>query len=350
MTFFLGSGASGPYGSGGRPSAHQFRRLLLTVGVLLMGLGLVMLPETPWWHRHFDPAFEVVSVKNGDAVGTLGFASHFAVDQLTSYRVGGAQGLDIPLSVIEYRNEAGKVENVTVYPDQKSGGSALASNPRMNLWVTAAEAILRHASPEALYLTWWDNAQRIHFLTGENTSPRLPAAESLSDQTLSDFWKIAAGGISENPEASRQLAKWLTMDAARALPLIQSQLKSANPLYLLACVDDLARLGEIERLSGVSIPLDVRYFPAGEDLHAQIKAVRRWASEGGDEANYLVQPVIGGGLRAWRVTRPEASNLLLIRLLPFSKSLEHPLEGTRMVYQSLWGGYITIHEVLSALP
>jgi hydroxylamine oxidation protein HaoB len=119
-------------------------------------------------------------------------------------------------------------------------------------------------------------------------------------------------------------------------------------IYVLACVDDLARLGEIERLSGVTIPLEARYFPAASDLHAQIKDVRRWASEKGEGANYLVQPVMGGGVRAWRVTSPEASNLLLIRLLPFSKSLETPLQGARLVYQSHWGAYISVHEVTSA--
>lgn len=343
-------GSSERLRSDGRPSPAWFRRLLLIVGILLIGLGLVMMPITSWWHRHFDPSFEVVEIKAQERLGDLGFPSHFPAERLTSYRLGVAQGLDVPLSVIEYRNEDGRIENVTLYPHSKESSSVDVSNPRMSLWSNVAQAISTHASSNALYLTWWDNAQRIHFLTGEATWPRLPAAESLSNLPWSDFWKRAAGGISEDPEPARKLAHWLTMDAELALQAIRADKTLSKNIYLLTCVDDLARLGEIERLAGVSIPLEVRYFPAGEDLHAQIKEVRRWASETSEGANYLVQPVVGGGVRAWRVTRSEGSNLLLTRLLPFSKSLENPLEGVRLVYQSHWGAYISIHELVSASP
>lgn len=316
----------------------------------MIGLGLFLLPSTPWWHLHFDPSFEVIEVKNQDGLKNLGFPSHFSANRLTTYRLGVAQGLEIPLSVIEYQTDQGNTENVTVYPEQRETPSRTEVNPRMTLWTHAAQAISSHASEEALYLTWWDNAQRIHFLTGEATSSRLPAAESLSGLPWSDFWKRAAGGVALDPAAAQQLARWLTMDARLALESIRTELKSSKSLYLLACVDDLARLGEIERLAGVSLPLDARYFPAGQNLHAQIKEVRQWASETGNGANYLVQPVHGGGVRAWRVTRSEGANLLLIRLLPFTKSLETPLEGARLVYQSHWGGYISIHELIAASP
>ena len=326
------------------------QRVILLLGLSFLGLGILMMPSTPWWHRHFDPLYEVVEVKDRVPLGDLGFSSHYPVERLTTYRVGGAQGLDVPLSVAEYRNEDGIVEHATVYPQQKQVNIASASNPRMALWTTASEAIAKHASSDALYLTWWDNAQRIHFLTGEATWSRLPAEESLKDLPLAGFWKEAAGHFAEDPEPERDLARWLTMDAESALKALRSRLPNPKWIYLLACVDDLARLGEIERLSGVSIPLEVRYFPEASDLHAQIKEVRRWANEKGEAANYLVQPVTGGGVRAWRVTNPEGSNLLLIRLLPFSKSLETPLEGTRLVYQSHWGAYISLHEVISTAP
>ena len=323
------------------------RRFMLILGLLLASGGLAMLPATRWWQRHFEPTFELVEVKNQVTPEVLGFSSHFPADRLTRYRVGMAQGLDIPLSVIEYRNEENQPEKVTVYPDAKAASPVTSANPRMALWSTAAEAISKHASPDALYVTWWDNAQRVHFLTGEATWPRRPAADALEGLPLSAFWQEASGGLAVDPAPVRQLAQWLTMDADLALRAIRSVPKVSKTLYLLACVDDLARLGEIERLSGVSIPLEVRYFPSGEDLHAQIKEVRRWASETGNGANYLVQPVVGGGVRAWRVTRPEGANLLLIRLLPFSQSLENPLEGLRLVYQSHWGAYINLFEVIS---
>ena len=333
--------------SGGRGFPLWVRRFMLILGLLLVSGGLAMLPATRWWHRHFEPTFEVVEVKNQVTPEDLGFSSHFPAERLTRYRLGKAQDLDIPLSVIDYRNEENQLEKVTVYPETKPATAVRSANPRMSLWSKVAEAISKHASPDALYITWWDNAQRIHFLTGEATWPRRPAAESFAGLPLAAFWQEAAGGLAVDTAPVRQLAQWLTMDADLALQAIRSDPNLSRMPYLLACVDDLARLGEIERLSGVSIPLEVRYFPSGEDLHGQIKEVRRWASETGSGANYLVQPVVGGGVRAWRVTRPEGSNLLLIRLLPFSKSLESPLEGLRLVYQSHWGAYISLYEVIS---
>lgn len=333
----------------GRAPSSWFLRTLLRLGFLLVGAGLWMLPSTHWWHRHFSPRYEVVEIRDRDHLGPLGFNSRFPVERLTLYRVGANQGLDVPLSVVEYRNEDGRVEHAMLYPEWKQASLSSASNPRMDLWATASQSIMKHASSDSLYLAWWDNAQRIHFLTGEATWPRLPAAASFMDP-FADFWKKAAGQYAEDSESARQLAQWLVMDAESALKDIRFKVQKPKSIYILACVDDLARLGEIERLSGVSIPLEAKYFPASSDLHAQIKEVRSWASEKGEGTNYLVQPVMGGGVRAWRVTHPEASNLLLIRLLPFSKSLETPLEGAKLVYQSLWGAYISVHEVTSAAP
>jgi len=309
-----------------------------------------MLPSTPWWHRHFDPLYQLVEIKERDHLGDLGFASRFPVERLMTYRLGGAQGIDVPISIAEYRNERGMFEHATVFPQVAQASITSASNPRTELWSKASEAILKHASSDAIYLTWWDNAQRIHFLTGEATGIRLPAEESFRGLPLADFWKEVAGDYAHDPEPARQLAHWLTMDAESALKEIRAELTTPKTVYLFTCVDDLARLSEIERLSGVKIPLEARYFPEASDLHAQIKEVRRWANEKGEAANYLVQPVSGGGVRAWRVTSSEGSQLLLIRLLPFSKSLESPLEGVRLVYQSLWGAYISIHEVIPAPP
>ena len=325
-------------------------RILLFLGVMLVGVGLWMLPSTAWWHRHVGPLYEVVDIKDRDHVGNLGFSSRFPVERLTTYRLGGAKGLDVPISVAEYRNESGLLEHATVFLQGIKAATSKASNPRMDLWTMASEAILNHASPDAIYLTWWDNAQRIHFLTGEATAIRLPAEKSFQDSPLAGFWKEVAGDYAKAPDSSLQLAQWLTMDAESALRDLRTKWPNAKPIYLFGCVDDLARLSEIERLSGVKIPIEARYFPEASDLHAQIKEVRRWANEMGEGANYLVQPVSGGGVHAWRVTSPEASRLLLIRLLPFSKSLETPLEGVRLVYQSLWGAYISIHEVIPAAP
>lgn len=341
------SDASKSWGFEDRRRSGWAPRTLLILGGVMVSLGIMMLQGTPWWRLHFEPSYEWVDTKDQPLLGDAGFASHFPLERLTTYRVGRSQGLDIPIVVAEYHNEVGQSEHAMVYQASAPESSVGTFNPRMSLWEATARAILAHASPESLYLTWWDNAQRVHLLTGEATSPRLPVKASFSGLPLQEFWGVASGGYAQDVSEARQFAQWLVMDADKAVREIRASYRAPQSLYLLACVDDLARLSEIERLSGVSIPLEARYFPAAQDLHAQIKEVRRWVNEKGEGTNYLVQPVSGGGVRAWRVTSAEGANLLLVRLLPFSHSLETLVEGTRLVYQSHWGGYISIHELIS---
>ena len=90
------------------------------------------------------------------------------------------------------------------------------------------------------------------------------------------------------------------------------------------------------------MPFEARLFAAEANLHAQIAAIKRWAEETG--GIYLAQPAANGAVRAWRITTEEASRTLLARLLPFNSSLAHPLAGVQPVYQSAWGGYISIYQ------
>lgn len=324
--------------------------LLLVIGLSLVALGLYLLPTTRWWHSHLDSQYKVIGVRDKPSLGDVSFPSFFPLERLTEYRVGLSQGLDIPLAVAEYHNKDGAREHAIVYPDIPQGVTPTSTNPRMKLWESGAQAITKHASANSLFFAWWDNAQRIHFLAGQATWSRLPAAAGFKDVPLREFWGLAAGGFAKDPAPAIQLAKWLVMDADEALKEIRHNFPDTPSLYWLVCVDDLARLGEIERLTGVKIPLEMQYFPAVQDLHAQIKEVRRWANEKGVGTNYLVQPVNGGGVRAWRVSSAAGSNQLLIRLLPFSKSVETPLDGIQLVYQSSWGAYISVYEVLHASP
>ncbi|MFN3565273.1 MAG: hypothetical protein ACK4V1_04725, partial [Burkholderiaceae bacterium] len=60
---------------------------------------------------------------------------------------------------------------------------------------------------------------------------------------------------------------------------------------------------------------------------------------------YLVQPLPGGRVRAWRVTDAAALDWLLIRALPFSTSLYRPIDGADLVYQSAGGGYLSVYRI-----
>jgi hydroxylamine oxidation protein HaoB len=114
-------------------------------------------------------------------------------------------------------------------------------------------------------------------------------------------------------------------------------------VYWLACLDDLARLSEIEALGGAKLPFEARVFPAADNIHGQIAEARRWAGEAGPGA-YLAQQLPGGGARVWRITREAGTKTLLARLLPFTSSLAQPLAKLSLVYQSSWGGYLSVYQ------
>ncbi|GAB6048272.1 hypothetical protein JCM19379_21010 [Methyloparacoccus murrellii] len=320
---------------------------------LLLGLGLVLAGSAwmignAWKAQHPSARHELLDIRPGSDLRDSGISPRFPVERLSNYRIETGRGVDIRLGIVDYRDDAGQARSVIVYPANPGTGLAAEPGTRMSLWGSTAQAIREHTQEDALFLSWWDNAQRIHFLTGRETWPRQAARSGFADSPLRDFWIKAAGGAARDEQPAIQLAKWLTMDAEQALADIRRALPSNRPLYWLVCVDDLARLGEIEALSGVKIPLEMRYFPPAPNIHAQIAAVRRWASEAGDLGNYLVQQIPGGGVKAWRITTEAGSRTLLARLLPFTQALENPLPDTHLVHQSTWGAYLVIHEILPA--
>lgn len=263
----------------------------------------------------------------------------FPVTALTRYTLHQGDGVSVPLTVADYRDGRNQDQRVTLYPP-KAGNTA--ARLRHDLWRAAGETIIRHTDDNALFLAWWDDAQRIRFLAGRDTWLDRPAAAAFPNGAERSLWEKVGGGFAAVPAPSRRLARWLTMETGAALEEMKAELPADRPVYLLVCLDDLARLGEIEALTGVRLPFEAARFP-GSDLHGQIAAVQQWARQDVDQASYLVQQIPGAGVRAWRLTTPQGRDTLLARLLPFSTSLARPLPQLQAVYQSGWGSYLTIY-------
>ncbi|AAU92746.1 hydroxylamine oxidation protein HaoB [Methylococcus capsulatus] len=295
--------------------------------VLLLSGGALLL------YDRFRPAVTLEEVPATEAERTaLEPGGAFPITALTRYalRRGNAS---VTLTVADYRDARNQSHRVTLFP---------ADRLRHDTWKAVGEAIIRHTDGNALFLAWWDDAQRIHFLSGRETWLDRPAAAAFPDDEERSVWGKVAGGFAAVPDASRRLARWLTMEADAALEAMKAELPAERPVYLLVCLDDLARLGEIEALAGVRLPFEAARFPGG-DLHGQIAAVQQWARQDVDQASYLVQQTPGAGVQAWRITTPQGRDTLLARLLPFTTSLARPLPQAQTVYQSGWGSHITIY-------
>ncbi|MGX2038807.1 hydroxylamine oxidation protein HaoB [Methylocaldum sp. MU1018] len=311
---------------------------MLLVGIGIFFFGLPHLFSESW---QFE---KIKEMKPGDA-GFPVLEGQFQPESVAEYEIGREGKVTVSLHVVSYRDNDGSSRRAIVYPSSGASSpppvAADGNQIRHDLWGSAAKAIRQHTEENALFVSWWDDAQRIHFLTGRDAWASLPVAEAFPEPRSRRFWGDVAGGFAKDEQPLRQLAHWLTMDADRAIAELSERLPKDRPVFWVVCLDDLARLSEIEALSGVSLPLEARFFPAEANIHAQIAAVKRWAKEKGP-GSYLVQPLPGGGIRAWRITSDEGEKTLLARLLPFVGSLGHVPEPFQLVYQSEQGGYLSI--------
>jgi len=318
-------------------------RLFLGLGLLLAGMAVLVLGLPSFFSEEWR--FEKVKETKPGEAGFPVLEGRFQPETLAEYEIGREDRAIVSLHAVSYRDNNGALRHAMVYPSSGAAsplpGVADGSQMRHAFWQSAAKAIRQHTDENALFVSWWDNAQRIHFLTGRDAWAALPVAEAFPEQRARRFWGEVAGGFAEDVQPLRQLAHWLTMDADRALAELSERLPKDRPVFLAVCLDDLARLSEIEALSGVSLPFEARFFPADANIHAQISAVKRWAEEKG-RGNYLVHPLPGGGIRAWRITSEEGEKTLLARLLPFVGSMGHTPEPLQLVYQSGQGAYLSI--------
>lgn len=322
-------------------SGRRGLRLLAGVASVLAGAWLLV-PGLPRWPAAGFKYEKLAELKIGEA-GLPELGGRFPVVRLTRYGMATPSGSSLELNVAQYRDDQGRIASALVYPLDNGAITQSEGSVRRELWAAAAKAILSHSAEEALFVAWWDDAQRLRFFTGRKTWSDAPVAEAFADAEQQAFWRQAGGEFATDPTQLKLMARWLSMDAEEALAEMGKTLPQTQAVYVLACLDDLARLKEIETLSGVKLPFEARYFPQSADIHNQIAGVKHWAEENGF-SSYLVQQLPSGGVRAWRITTEAGSKTLLARLLPFTTSLAHPMDALSLVYQSGWGGYLSVYQ------
>ncbi len=277
--------------------------------------------------------------------------SQYPIDHIVSYRISAAAGADYELDVARYSDAENQHKQAIIYLPAKTNkkgkvlaGGDKASHFRYEKWLAAAQAIKKHTDNNALFVTFWDNAQRVHLFTGRAAWTLLPDQNAYRSSEEQTMWGAIAGGF----DSSGRLAKYsrhLLQDADAAISAMTEELPTARGLYLLVSTDDLSHVQELATLSGQGLPLETKLFPAQSDLHNSISKVKDWAKEDDGTGSYLLQPVSEQSIRVWRITDKEFEDTLLARLLPFTSSLNRPVDNIKLVYQSDWGAYLSIYEV-----
>lgn len=274
-----------------------------------------------------------------------GLVTAFAIDKVDIFSISRNHQSAFELMVAHYQDHEKQLRQATIFPKTKTTQLSLnIDSQRGQAWNSAAQAINQHSDDNTLFLTWWDNAQRLHLMTGRKVWAHAPSAAAFQKQDERQLWREIGGGFEPENKRLKQLANWLVMDADQALIQIKKALTPDQQAYFLVTVEDLARLKEIANLSEQPLPFQTRVFATTDNMHTQISQVKTWAQQD-STGSYMVHSIPGVGVRAWRIKGSVTENSLLARLLPFSHALEKPLDGIDLVYRSEHGGYLSIYRL-----
>jgi len=275
----------------------------------------------------------------------------FTIDDIKRYTISITDGMYYDLTVASYTGSGAEQRQAVVYlPAEKDdegkvlNKEAVPAQFRYEKWLSASDAINTYTENDSLFVSFWDNAQRVHLFTGRDNWVALPAKEAYMEREHA-LWRAIAGGF-DRQGRSAKFSQLLLTDAGAALEELKRELPQGRDHYLLLSTDDLSHVQELARMNGRGLPLETRLFPADADLHNSISWVKQWAQEDEGTGSYLAQSISDRSIRVWRITDKSFENTLLARLLPFSTSLDMSIEGAKLVYQSDWGGYISIYQLL----
>lgn len=271
----------------------------------------------------------------------------FPVDSVDNYTVQ-REGKDaFSLLLAHYKDRQKQQHRAVLFPKGKQTTAVLANSTelRQTLWQEAGQAIKQNTPENALFLSWWDEGQRVHFLSGREAWISKPAEQTFT----SNLWKNFQDSLllASTGEASRltTMARWLTMDSDQAIAEIRKSLDTTRPVYLLVTNDLLMRLSELADYGGSPLAFNNKVFEVHDNLHDDIRQIKQWSYDIG-EGNYLIQKEGSSNYRVWATANASnEKNTLLVRLLPFVDSLKKLPEKVQLVYQSHWGAYLSIYKL-----
>lgn len=280
------------------------------------------------------------------------FDTHFRIEGISRYSITHGSLLSYHLDVARYRDAEYVPRRAIVHlaDSGSEAGPASGIDPygiRREAWNDLGRVVARHTDDRAMFVGWWDNMQRLHLHTGRRGRPRYPDAGGYPRAEQRELWRNVAGDFVPD-DSLACLSRQLLKDADEGLAGVADCAWSGEngSMFLLVSTDDLAHIQEMSYLAGRGIPLETRVFSSGGDIHGVVASVNAWAGHAEGTGSYLVQPARGLTVRVWRVIEQAFEDSLLVRLLPFSSTLERDSpEHARLVYQSAAGAYLSVYEI-----
>ena len=278
--------------------------------------------------------------------------SHFPIESLEKFLINSPENQEQEMFVAEYLADDEK-RRAIIYPvpiQNEEETSARNKNKhhqyRQEKWQLLSAAVRKHTKDSDRFITYWDNAQRLHLFTGRIAIPEQPIEKAFLNSEEKSFWKKIGNGFSQQ-EQLIIFTQCLIGKAKDAKSCLSQLYTDAGDNYILMSADDMAHIREISLLTGQGLPLETRLFSTDSDLHGQIKQVREWAREGEGTGSYMLQPIDENFVRAWRIIDPAFEDSLLVSLLPFTTAAEKEFADLKLVFQSDWGGYLSLYHIIN---
>ncbi|NEV65030.1 hypothetical protein [Thiorhodococcus minor] len=278
--------------------------------------------------------------------------SRFPIKSLNKFLVSSPGDQELEMFVAEYLAD-NKERRAIIYPVpviNEEEADARDKNRhhqyRQEKWQFLSAAVKKHTIDSDRFITYWDNAQRLHLFTGRMAIPEQPVEKAFSNPEEKSFWREIGNGFSQQ-EQLIVFAQCLIGNARDAKSCLSQLYTDAGDNYILISADDMAHIQEISLLAGQGLPLETRLFSTDSDLHGQIRQVREWAREGEGTGSYMLQPVDENFVRAWRIIDPTFEDSLLASLLPFTTAAEKELADLKLVFRSDWGGYLSMYQIVN---
>jgi len=278
--------------------------------------------------------------------------SHFPIESLERFLINSPEAQELEMFVAEYLADD-KSRRAIIYPvpiqneeETNARDKKKHHQYRQEKWQFLSAAIKEHTKESDRFITYWDNAQRLHLFTGRMAIPQQPIEKAFSSSEEKSFWQEVGNGFSQQEQLTI-FAHCLIGKAKDAKSCLSQLYTDSGDNYILMSADDMARIQEIGRLTGQGLPLETRLFSTDSDLHGQIRQVREWAREEEGTGSYMLQPIDENFVRAWRIIDPAFEDSLLASLLPFTTAAEKEFADLKLVFQSDWGGFLNLYQVIN---
>lgn len=292
------------------------------------------------------------SISAVDASNYQDINSHFPIESLEKFRIKSAEKQELEMFVAEYLADDEK-RRAIIYPvpieneeETKAMDKKIHHQYRQEKWQLLSAAIKKYTKDSDRFITYWDNAQRLHLFTGRTAIPEQPIEKAFSSSEEKSFWQEIGNGFSQQEQLTI-FAQCLIGKAGDAKSCLSQLYTDAGDNYIVMSADDMARIQEISLLAGQGLPLETRLFSTDSELHGQIRQVREWAREGEGTGSYMLQPIDENFVRAWRIIDPAFEDSLLASLLPFTTAAEKELADLKLVFRSDWGGYLSLYQIIN---